>query len=280
LVLRPYYAHRSAWDQEAAGDHDLDPKGLIGLINSETQGKLHIHGHGLLKQWILENHQELDVLQLDGLANSGAYPVITTVSCHTGRFDDVDDPSVVEQMIRLDQAGAVAVIAPSREGRAVFKNRADLQRMVQEGLMDGTTRLMTEFWQRGLKDNLTIGEALAQARQHEVDSDEGYIGQHWLLSGVNLLGDPTLPVRNADPLTATLELPESLAADAEMALTITTGVAGATVCAWQADGLYEVATCDEAGVATLTLKPSKGEAVLVTVSGPMTNVVQGSIAVH
>ena len=107
----PYYAHLSAWDKERRGDFDLTVNGVIGLMNNKGCGKMHIHGHGLLKLWELEGGQLLHVDSLADLENNQAYPVITTVSCHTGRFDDVDDPSVAEAMLRLDQAGAIAIIA-------------------------------------------------------------------------------------------------------------------------------------------------------------------------
>lgn len=220
----PYYAHRSAWDKQAAGDHDLNPKGFLGLINSQTQGKMHVHGHGLLKLWVLENQQPLKVEHLQHLTNQRAYPLITTVSCHTGRFDDIDDPSVAEAMVRLDKAGAIAVIAPSREGVAVFKDPADMQRMVQQGLMDGTTRLMTDFWDLGLNKNLSIGEAISAAKQLQIDEQDSFQGMHWLMSGVNVLGDPTLPVRNANPLTPSINVPENIQIGQATELSLNTGV--------------------------------------------------------
>ena len=151
--------------------------------------------------------------------------------------------------------------------------------MVREGLMDGTTRLMTDFWDEGLTNNLSIGEALSAARQRQISSEQPYAGLHWLMSGVNLLGDPTLPVRNAAPVSIELNLPQQAALGKALELSIPTGISGLTVCAWQGDDMYEVVTSDETGLATLNLLPQTAGDVLITVSGPAINTVTTTITV-
>ena len=83
---------------------------------------------------------------------------MTTVSCFTGHFDAVKDPSITESILRQPEAGAVIIIAPAREGVPIFHNpREDMRKMVTEGKMDGTTTLMTSFWKHALSKPVTAG---------------------------------------------------------------------------------------------------------------------------
>ena len=274
-----YYAHATSWDRHTQGDHELSPDGFINLINQQRYGKLHVHGHGLLKLWVLEHEQPITVEALPQLTNNQAYPIITTVSCHTGRFDHPDDPSVTESMLRLEEAGAIAIIAPCREGVPVFINPQDMQRMHSEGLMDGTTQLLTDFWLAGLTQNLTVGEALAQAKQQQVARAEVFYGHHWLLSEMNLLGDPSIPVRSDDPITPLLNVPNNIPLGKQTTLEIETGAPGAQVCLWQGDSLYLQELCDDQGNISISIQPQHAMPILVTIS-PTVNVVQKSITVN
>ena len=92
-----------------------------------------MHGHGLLQLWALEGHTKFDKSTVDKLTNFQAYPIITTVSCFTGQFDSAKGPSITESMLRKDKGGAIAIIAPAREGVPIFANRADFQKMITEG---------------------------------------------------------------------------------------------------------------------------------------------------
>lgn len=189
------FSNRSSWDKSKPGDYDLSPGNFIDLINQNQAGKFHIHGHGHNHCWVLEDKRLLTTNLLGAFKNKGVYPVITTVSCYTGQFDSQRDPSITEGMLRLPNAGAILIIAPSREGKPHFLDRRDMRKMVSEGKMDGTTETLTNFWIYAQRDNLTMGEAFTKARADLYANAEKSAGFHMLICELNLLGDPTLSLK-------------------------------------------------------------------------------------
>lgn len=194
-TMHRYFSNKTPWDKNEPGDHDLSPANWVSLLNEKSTGKLHLHGHGLFHGWALEDDRMFTAKHVAKLTNEGAYPVITTVSCFTGQFDAEKDPCITESMLRVPKAGAVAIVAPCREGKPHFLNpREDFPLMVREGKMDGTTTTMTLFWQLGIGESLTTGEALMKAKEKLAEKARKSAGFHMCLSELNLLGDPTLEV--------------------------------------------------------------------------------------
>lgn len=194
-TMHRYFSNKTPWDGDKAGDHDLTPKNWVELFNGKTAGKLHLHGHGLFECWVLEQHKMFTAKHVAKLTNEDAYPIITTVSCFTGQFDGAKDPCVTEAMLRQPKAGAIAIVAPCREGKPHFLNpREDFRLMVQDGKLDGTTMTMTLFWQHGIGESLTTGEAIMKAKADLAEKAKKSASFHMCLSELNLLGDPTLAV--------------------------------------------------------------------------------------
>ena len=173
----------------------LTPENWVNMINSKQAGKLHLHGHGFLHCWQLENYKEFTADHVNLLTNKDAYPIITTVSCFTGHFDAATDPSISESMLRAPDSGAIAVVAPCRSGKPHFINPAqDFELMITEGKLDGTTEAMTLFWEKGIGENLTTGEAIMKTKAILAKKASYSVLFHMCLIELNLLGDPTLPV--------------------------------------------------------------------------------------
>ena len=194
--LQRYFLDRTPWDKEQAGDYPLNPENLISIINSQTSGKFHIHGHGLLQGWVLEGDSFFTQQHVAELSNKDAYPIITTVSCFTGHYDSREAPCISEAMLRAPQAGAIAIVAPSRTGKPHFSNpRTDFPLMKSEGKLDGTTKTMTLFWENGIGKNLTTGEALMLTKASLAEEAKAHPSFHQCLCELNLLGDPTLAVQ-------------------------------------------------------------------------------------
>lgn len=194
-----YFSDETPWDGDQPGDYQLSPANWIKMINAKDTGKMHFHGHGLLHCWVLENHQVFTAKHVAQLTNKDAYPVITTVSCFTGHFDSAKDPCITESMLRAPGAGAIAVVAPCREGKPHFVDpRKSMRLMVREGKMDGTTTTMTLFWEKGIGDKLTTGEALMQTKAALAAKAGESANFHMCLSELNLLGDPTIRVHPLD----------------------------------------------------------------------------------
>jgi len=273
-----FFGNRTPWDESEPGDHDLSPANWMRLFNERVAGKLHLHGHGLLPLWVLEKHQKLDRSHVARLKHPDAYPVITTVSCFTGQFDDAKDPSITESMLRQPSGGAVVLVAPARQGTPVFHDRADFRRMVTEGKMDGTTRILTLFWTLGLERGLTAGEAWAAARGELAEDGLRSAGFHFCQSELNLLGDPTLDLRARDPVTPPLELPEVLLTG-DRTFEVRTAP-GATVCAWMEGEVYRVVTADTAGTARLSTSAASSGEMHITASGASLNATTRTVRVQ
>ena len=193
-----YFSHETPWDRNQAGDFDLTPENWIQMINAKNTGKFHFHGHGLHHCWQLEKRTEFTYQHVQQLTNKDAYPVITTVSCFTGQFDAAHDPCITEYMLRVPDAGAIAIVAPSREGKPHFVDpRTEMPLMVSEGRMDGTTTTMTLFWKKGIGEKLTTGEALMKTKAALATKAKESPNFHMCLSELNLLGDPTILVHPA-----------------------------------------------------------------------------------
>ncbi len=260
----PFFANQTPWDQDTPGDYDLTPSHWAAMLNAGAVGKMHIHGHGHLPVWVLENHQTVDANTVNTLSHPDAYPVITTVSCFTGQFDAARDPSITESMLRHPQGGAIAIIAPSREGVPVFADRSDYQLMMTQGKMDGTTETLTSFWRLGLENQLTLGEAFAAAKATFNERAHEHPGYHWVQCELNLLGDPSLPIRSDNPITPNV----TAQIDGDV-IRIGTGQPGATVCLW-GEGLYVVEQADEHGMVGYQVPGYTGE-VWIGVSGANLN---------
>ncbi len=273
-----FFSEETPWDKEGKpGSHALSTENLISLINGKTVGKLHIHGHGILPCWILED-SKFTVDDVAQLTNRGAYPLMTTVSCFTGEYDSPQDPSIVERMLRKAGGGSVAVVAPVRTGKPHFHSRSDFRLMVTKGKLDGTTQTMTRYWSNGLGSGLTTGQALMKAKGAMAADAEKTAGYHLCICELNLLGDPTLDMRANRARAAKLEVPATIATG-KQTVEITTDIPDSTVCLWKGEDVYALATTDQAGRAKVKIESATKGDLLVTVYGPSLNAVTKTITV-
>jgi hypothetical protein len=272
-----FFANASPWDAQRPGDYDLSPKNWAARINMQTAGKMHMHGHGFLPGWVLERHQSANAGTVAQLKNEDAYLIMTTVSCFTGQFDAVKDPSITESMLRQPKGGAVAIVTCAREGVPVFQGRPSDPR--DGKTQDGTTRLLTRFWMHGLGEGLTTGEALAKAKADLAKDAKTTAGFHWVLSEINLLGDPTLDMRAQDPISPSVKAPKALALGSKT-VKVKTDAPGLTVCLYKAGDVFAVQTTDSNGHATFEIETRTAGDLLLTVSGPSVNAVTRTIAIR
>lgn len=274
-----FFAGETPWDEDGKpGSYDLNSDNLVSLVNGKTIGKLHLHGHGKLGHWILERSRFSggDVARLK---NDGAYPLITTVSCNTGEFDNTRDPSIVEAMIRVPKAGSVAIVAPIRTGKMHLHKRSDFRLMVNEGMLDGTTQTMTRYWENGLGGGLTTGEALMKSKHSMTADARKNASYHLCICELNLLGDPTLGMRPRAPETPRIQAPDSVSTG-KQTIKIETDAPASTVCLWKGSEVYVVVTADAHGHAICEVEPASAGDLLVTVSGANLNTVTGTIRVQ
>jgi len=277
-VMQFYNTH-SPWDKEMKSRYTLIPDNWVDMINKYKTSKLHMHGHGLLPCWILDNNKKMTAKFVKQLKNKDHYLAITTVSCFTGQFDDEQDPSITESMIRQAQGGAVLIVAPAREGVAVFHNpQVDFKLMMSEGKMDGTTALMTRFWKYALSDNKTAGEAMQAAKADIVSDAEKTSSFHLIQCELNLLGDPTLDLRAKPPVTPELQMPKSIKVG-KSRLQITSSCPGSSICVWKGDEVYAVVISDDKGKAEFEISTKTPGQLLVSAYGSCMNAALGEIEI-
>ncbi len=263
--IQQFFVDHTPWDKEDAGDHDLVAENWLSMINEGNYGKIHMHGHGLNQLWVLENDSLVTKETVEQLTNEHAYPVMTTVSCFTGQFDSFRDPCITESMLRKSSAGAIAIIAPSREGIPVFHERSDFAKMMTEGKMDGTTETLTRFWQHALNENLTLGEALRSAKNDMETHARKTDGYHFVQCELNLLGDPTLDIRAraVTPIESKAQLKESKL--------VVSGVKDCGVCVWDGADFYQVVATSSVDTVSIDLSTAKNATVKVAAFGPSKN---------
>ena len=274
--LSKYFSDSTPWDKKGAGDFALDPDNLSKLINKQTAAKWHLIGHGNPNAWVLEDGQL--TAELAGKLTNETPVLITTVSCHTGRFDGDREPCAAEGMLR-GTGGAVLVLAPARPGLSA---PAVAGEEVADTEIDGLNLLYTRFWQFGMEDSeLTVGEAFAKARVAVAPDPKSRKGlkDHFTLCEVNLLGDPTLSFRQTEPVEMNIGGQREVQADTKF-IGVTTGVAGTTACVWQDENCYATATTDKEGRVRVPVSGLKAGKAWVTVTGPNVNAVTREVSIR
>jgi hypothetical protein len=277
--IQQYYHTHSPWDKAEGQQHKLLPNNWVDMINKKTYSKIHMHGHGMLPIWVLDQHKTISAKHVKQLKNKDHYLTITTVSCFTGQFDGVKDPSIVESMLRQPEGGAVTVVAPAREGVPVFHDPRNDFRLMMKGKMDGTTTTMTRFWKYALSKNLTAGEALRAAKKDMVEDAKKTASYHLIQCELNLLGDPTIDMRAKVVKTPKLTFKNKIAKGSKT-IKITSDIPGVSLCLWKGDEIYAIQKADDKGLATFKINSKSTGKILVTAYGPSLNSALGEITIE
>ena len=139
------------------------------------QGQLFVHylGHGGRFVWetgrrdLEENRDLFNLEHLAALKPTARLPVVLSMTCFTAPFDHPRADSIGEKFLRLEDRGAIAVIASSqRSGPSGTWGQILLEELTKKGT--------------------TVGEAIMRAKHILQNSD--------FVATYNLLGDPAVPV--------------------------------------------------------------------------------------
>ena len=145
------------------------------LRQAFDQGQLLVHffGHGGRYIWrtgppdLRKNHDLFTLEDLDQLKPNARLPVVLSMTCFSAPFDHPNADSIGEKFLRLEDRGAVAVIAASWRNSPTQAFSNDLVR---------------ELTQPGA----TVGEGLMRAKRAQRN--------RMLVEQYNLLGDPAVPM--------------------------------------------------------------------------------------
>ncbi len=144
------------------------------LRDAFDRGQLLVHffGHGGRYIWrtgppdLKKNHDLFGLEDLDMLQSSDRLPIVLSMTCYSAPFDHPNADSIGEKFLRLEDRGAVAVVAAAWRNAPTFEMSAQLiAAMTRPG---------------------TIGEAFQASKTNA--NYPAYQDQY------NLLGDPALPI--------------------------------------------------------------------------------------
>jgi len=129
-------------------------------------------GHGGSWTWDLIFHNP----DIDELRNAPAFPLITSMTCHTGRFAEPAQNCFGESFIRAPQKGAIAFLGSSGWGYS-YEDFLFLQELYPVVLRDSVR---------------TLGKAIDLAKERLFVSMGGSVTIKNMVRQYNLLGDPAL----------------------------------------------------------------------------------------
>ncbi len=222
----------------------LDSTTLTSKIN-EGFGILNMSTHGLNNGWFVSVDVYLDG-EASSQVNDKQYTLIYTIACDTNCFDSY---CLGEAFTRNADGGAIAYIGCSRYGWGD-----------QGSYLGGRSYMLNRtFYVKLLGENLYhLGEAYTAHKWEHVGECATYNPYRWIQLGINLLGDPELPVWTGDPQTMSAVYPQEIPTGSQ---TIHVKVEpGAHVCLWKdvagTDEVYVYGDADDKGGYSAVIDPA------------------------
>ncbi len=198
--------------------------------------------------------------EIDDLTNDDELSIVTSLSCLSNRMDS-DDCIAEHFVIYNDMQAGIAYTGNTRNGWGYVGYPGSLS-----GALD-------RLWWEGLFDDnkYHIGETLVYAKDgFSTGSPDADLKRHceWEF---NLLGEPEMPIWTDTPETLTVTHPASFSLESAPFLVHvedSTGgdVAGALVCLWKGDEVYESDYTDTYGDAEIIISPTTPGEMYVTVT--------------
>ena len=164
------------WDCDFSG---FKPHAQNKLFETLDEGVLIFNyvGHG--GNDVLSDEQLLLTSRLPSLTNDGRRFFFISASCNVGKFDDTSGRSMSEEMLSMEQGGAIGTMASSALSSAIFNNILN-RNFIQELFPD-----------RSLAAGASIGAALLRSKVRIQTEDYPYgVGHN--NERYSILGDPAL----------------------------------------------------------------------------------------
>lgn len=226
--------------------------------------------HGGQQSWAMESGDGFYSSSASALTNYMRQGLVVTMACNTNAFETSkygNDPCLSEAFLRNGNGGAVMYHGSSRygwgNGSAVINHGSSMEyaRDFFYALFSGNpTSNPQAFASVSAESKLdNIGNA---------GSDGSY---RWLMYSINNMGDPEMDVFTQDPGVFNVTHPTSVIAGVPHDVTVHTGVSGALVCLTDentSNPVYVYDYADNNGDCTLSVTPTIGYDVTVTVSAP------------
>lgn len=253
--IAPYWPH----GMTEFFDTTLSPDLTASMLKSEIDKGYNLFNmmtHGETTGWAMEDWGTYGAGEAGSQTNDCECGLVYTIACNTNWFDS---SCMSEALMRNPNGGAVAYIGCSRfgwgdpqsylGGRSIILNRT--------------------FYVKLLGDDLHhLGQAYAAHKwEHAGECDE-YNPYRWIQLGINLLGDPELPVWTDDPQTMTADYPPEIATGSQT-ISVKTEP-GAHVCFWKTAGatdeVYVYGDTDAKGGYSAVIDPATLGTLKLTVT--------------
>ena len=242
----------STWDSSVAGDYDLTVANLNAAMAGGYQF-MQMGTHGGYTVWSLESGSYTSS-SVEALTTFADVAVVSTMACNTGAFDRADS-ALSEAFLRSPMTSTVAYLGCSRYGWGYYG-----------ASLGPSIRYSYQFYKSFLaNDYRTLGEAFAASKEYFASASEYEGSYRWVQFGLNLQGDPLVRMYRTDPTPQTPTYDASVFAGTQT-YTVSGLSAGASVCLWQGDTVYEVGEANASGVYTTTIDPETGAMKLTIVA--------------
>lgn len=228
---------------------------------------LHMACHGGTDCWVIEgeNYYADDVL---ALTNFNKYTNILTMACNTNGFDVSDyEPCLGEAFIRKAYAGAVSYIGCARDNWGAFWS------VWEHGAGFKYNRefyhhLFTTDWGGWLGHHYHVGAVYTRMKIYWISECYTYtLSMRWVQYGLNLLGDPELPLYIQNPANLS-PLYQSSIYKGLQTFVVETGVGKVQVCLWKGDEVYVVGKSNSSGHFEAEIDPLTTGDMMVTCTKP------------
>ncbi len=263
LYVQPYWNERTldvlydtatSWDAAVAGDYTLTASNLLSAMTNGYQF-MHMATHGSTFAWGMESGSSFSSSSLNTTPGLADVAIITTIACNTGGFD-AGDACLSEAFLRSENASTIVYLGCSRYGWGYYG-----------GSLGPSFRYSYQFYQEFLQNNRRLAADAFMASKEAFELVSRYEGAYrWVQFGLNFQGDPLIQMYRTDP-TALAPLFNGWISEGAQTYTVSNLPAGARVCLWQGDSVYEVGSAGANGVYEATIAPGTGT-MRVTIVAP------------
>ena len=267
-----YRFYDTATDFTGGASYNISITNLNTLI-SAGYNYLHMATHGGPINWAMEEGTGYVSANALAVSNPNKYTNILTISCLTNAFDKPADPSLSEGFMRNPSGGAVSYIGCSRFGW-------DYVSITSHGTSFKYNRTFYQLLFTGEPSSQPqhLGAVYSQMKEYWAGSCTTDGSMRWVQFGINLMGDPELPLFTANPASFSPVFPAAIPVGTTT-LTIETGLSGAFVCLYKANEIYKYGTTGSNGRYTATVTSLSAGAISVTITGQNRDPYEGNIFV-
>jgi len=234
----------------------VDPSEINAVIDNGVS-YVNYRGYGYPDQWTPPDYYTYNINQLN---NGPMFPIMTSMVCGTGDFNDPVDICFGEGWIRYANRGGSAFVGNSNhDAHTRFTNTLDV----------GT------YWALFYEHVTTLAQAQLFGKMTMYDAfpgDRSVGGQVELyINSYNILGDPEINCWTGIPLNLNVSKPDSVQFGTNMISiqvdnSINEPVSGAYVCLWKDGELFTGDFTDESGQCLLQVSPDSTGPARITIT--------------